>query len=211
MNQNGTYEKRGPNARKESERRPNASPLRIGEVVSPRELATIHGDTVRVPDPEHVVHLQFRRFAGCPVCAVHLRSIAMRHPELVAAGIREVVVFHSAAKKMLEFHDLLPFAAIADPEKTLYAEFGADRNLKMSPTAIINPRTYLVAVNTLVRGSKLNVNWTGKGEVRDGAPSEFLIGTDGRLMAVKYGNRIDDHWSVDEILELGKSGPRRMS
>jgi hypothetical protein len=28
-----------------------------------------------------------RRFAGCPICNLHLREIARRHDELVAAGI----------------------------------------------------------------------------------------------------------------------------
>ncbi|WP_259464520.1 hypothetical protein [Streptomyces sp. TLI_171] len=26
-----------------------------------------------------LLHLQFRRFAGCPVCNLHLRSFAVRH------------------------------------------------------------------------------------------------------------------------------------
>lgn len=37
-----------------------------------------------------------------------------------------------------------------------------------------------------------------------GLPADFLIGADGRVIAVKYGNRIDDHWSVDELLGLAK-------
>jgi len=33
----------------------------------------------RIPEPDGLVHLQFRRFAGCPVCNLHLRSFASRH------------------------------------------------------------------------------------------------------------------------------------
>jgi peroxiredoxin len=102
--------------------------LNIGNVVHRRELVNIHGNPV--PDSERLVHLQFRRYAGCPACNVHLRSIARRHDEILATGIREIVVFHSKRETMLEFQGELPFAAVADPEKRLYAEFGIG---KMSP------------------------------------------------------------------------------
>ncbi|MEE3918755.1 hypothetical protein V2I01_10735 [Micromonospora sp. BRA006-A] len=53
------------------------------------------GTGVDLPDPDRLIHLQFRRFAGCPVCNLHLRSIVRRHAEIEAAGVREVVLFHS--------------------------------------------------------------------------------------------------------------------
>jgi hypothetical protein len=71
--------------------------IEIGEVVTAHELSDIHDKPVRIPDPERLIHLQFRRFAGCPICNLHMRSISGRHDEIVAAGVREVVVFHSSA------------------------------------------------------------------------------------------------------------------
>src|ERR1700735_4834255 len=118
--------------------RPGMTRLRKGDALDHGELTTIHDSAVQVPDAELLVHLQFRRYAGCPVCNLHLRSVAGRHNELVAAGIGEVVVFHSTAQTMLEFQGQLPFAAIADPAKKLYAEFGVE---KMPPTAALNPRS----------------------------------------------------------------------
>ena len=108
--------------------------MNVGQVLSRYELVTIHGDPVQIPEPQRLMHLQFRRYAGCPVCNLHLRSIARRHEEILAAGIREVVVFHSSADAMLGFQRGLPFAAIADPEKKLYSEFGVE---KMSPLAAL--------------------------------------------------------------------------
>ena len=87
-----------------------------GDTVGRHDLVTIHGKPVRLPDPEHLVHLQFRRYAGCPVCNLHMRDVAARHDEILAAGIREVVVFYSDAETMLGFQGSLPFAAIADSE-----------------------------------------------------------------------------------------------
>jgi peroxiredoxin len=178
-----------------------ANEIKAGDVVTKREITTIRGEPVQVPDPERMVHLQFRRYAGCPVCNLHLRSIAVRRDEIVAAGIREVVVFHSSAGIMLAHQGALPFAAIADPERKLYAEFGVEA--KMSPLAALNPRNWRAAGRALTQAPSLK-GATGRGEEHQGLPADFLIGADGRVIAVKYGKRVDDQWSVDELLGLAK-------
>jgi len=38
-----------------------------------------------------------------------------------------------------------------------------------------------------------------------GLPADFLIGSGGRVLAAKYGKYVDDHWSVDELLDLAKN------
>ena len=67
---------------------------RVGGAFPTLELAATSGQQVTVPDPAgDYVHLQLRRFAGCPICNLHLRSIVIRHDEIRSRGIREVVVF----------------------------------------------------------------------------------------------------------------------
>jgi peroxiredoxin len=176
--------------------------VNVEDVLKRRELTSIRGERVLVPDPRLLVHLQFRRYAGCPICNLHVRSIVQRHDEVSVAGIREVVVFHSGAETMLEFQSDLPFAAIADPEKRLYAEFGVE---KMAPTAAViaalSPRSWRAAGRALWRAPSLR-GATGKGEEHLGLPADFLIGPDGRVLASKYGRYVDDHWTVDELLGL---------
>jgi hypothetical protein len=113
-------------------------------------------------------------------------------------------VFHSTAETMLEFQGQLPFAAIADPKKKIYADFGADR--KMPSTAALNPRIWWVASSALAQGLRFNRlhGAAGKGEEHSGLPAEFLINPVGRVIAAKYGRRIDDHWSVAELLDLAR-------
>jgi hypothetical protein len=93
--------------------------LHTGDLLGPHDLTTISGEPTPVPDSGRLVHLQFRRYAGCPVCNLHLRSQHM------------------------------------------------------------------------------------------GLPADFLVGRDGRIVAAKYGRRVDDHWSVDEL--LGLAAARRLS
>jgi peroxiredoxin len=172
----------------------------IGDVVRPLELTTIHGKPVRIPG-ERLLHLQFRRYAGCPACNVHLRAIARRHDELIAAGISEVVVFHSRRETMLDFQGALPFAAIADRDKALYAAFGVGR---MSPLSAFDPRSWRAVYRALTRSPSLR-GAMGRGEEHMGLPADFLIGADGTVLAVKYGTYVDDHWSVDDLLALARA------
>jgi alkyl-hydroperoxide reductase/thiol specific antioxidant family protein len=179
--------------------------MNVEAVLYHRELVTIHGEPVQIPEPQRLMHLQFRRYAGCPVCNLHLRSIARRHEEILAAGIREVVVFHSSAETMLGFQGGLPFAAIADPEKKLYAEFGVEKMSSVAALmAALSLRSWLAAGRALRRAPSLR-GAAGKGEEHLGLPADFLIGPGGRVLAAKYGEYVDDQWSVDELLDQAKN------
>lgn len=168
--------------------------------VSPRDWESVLGAVVRVPDPHHLVHLQFRRFAGCPVCNLHLRSIVRRHDEITAHGITEVVVFHSTAGELRPHVADLPFAVVGDPGKRLYAEFGVGS----APRALLDPRAWGAIVGGIVRdlGPVLRGRrpLPGSEGGRLGLPADFLIAPDGAVVAEKRGQHASDQWSVDELL-----------
>ncbi|GAA4032768.1 peroxiredoxin-like family protein [Allokutzneria multivorans] len=175
--------------------------------VTARELITVSGERVRVPDPDRLVHLQFRRFAGCPICNLHLRSVVLRHEEIVAAGVREVVFFHSPADE-LRGHDL-PFAVIADPKRRYYREFGVESGRR----ALLHPRTWgaILSGTALTLLGRFRPPATRQEGGRLGLPSDFLIDQDGRVLAEKHGEHAYDQWSVDELLALvsREARPRR--
>ena len=93
---------------------------RAGDAFPTLQLKAASGQRVTVPDPDgDYVHLQLRRFAGCPICNLHLRSIVTRHDEIRSHGIREVVVFHSTAAELAKHEAELPFPLIADSKREL--------------------------------------------------------------------------------------------
>jgi hypothetical protein len=168
--------------------------------VRTRSLTPVIGPAVPLPDPERLVHLQFRRFAGCPVCHLHLRSFVRRNGEVEAAGVREVVVFHSPAADLLPHVAELPFAVIGDPDRRLYREFGVET----APRALLHPLAWpgvLRATWAVLRGGERHPALRPHGG-RFGLPGDFLIARDGRVLAHKYGAHADDQWSVDELLAL---------
>ncbi|MFG3152349.1 peroxiredoxin-like family protein [Streptomyces sp. NPDC048219] len=180
------------------------STVEPGSTVDGHSLTTVSGDRVAVPDPERLIHLQFRRFAGCPVCNLHLRSVVRRHREIEAAGVREVVVFHSPAEELAPHTAGLPFAVVADPARRLYAEYGVER----SPRALLSPRAWGPIVRAVLSGAwnvvrgreRLPAGSPHGGRL--GLPADFLIAPDGLVLAAKYGEHVYDQWSVDELLEL---------
>jgi peroxiredoxin len=175
-----------------------------GDVITGRELVAVSGSPVRIPDPGRLVHLQFRRFAGCPICNLHLRSVVVRHDEIVESGVREVVVFHSPAAELREHVAGLPFDVIADPDKRLYVAFGVES----APRALLDPRAWpkivravIDATPRILRGKQAAPAAHPEGG-RLGLPADFLIEPGGRLLAHKYGRHAGDQWSVDELLSL---------
>jgi hypothetical protein len=172
--------------------------LAVGANIPPLSFTTASGETIAIPDPERLTHLQLRRFSGCPICNLHLRSVVERHAEITAAGLREVVVFHSSAAELRRYAPQVPFPLIGDPQRRLYRDFGVES----SPRALLNPRAWGAVARGLLRavlGGLRNAPLRPSGG-RLGLPADFLIGPDGRLLAIKYGEHAYDQWSVDELL-----------
>jgi peroxiredoxin len=172
------------------------SRLAAGDLAPPIDATSICGDRVRIGDPSaRLVHLQFRRFAGCPICNLHLRQLAARADELRANGICEVVVFHSSQAEMEPYQSALPFDCIADPGKALYRRYGVETSL----LSVLHPAAMWAGLRGVL--SSRRVSPTMENGVL-GLPADFLIGPDGRIRAAHYGRHAYDNWDVDAILDL---------
>lgn len=197
---------------------PEAHLISLGTILPPRMLQDVSGRAVSFPlaagqgEPA-LVHLQFRRFAGCPVCNLHLRSFARRHRELDMAGVREVVLFHSPADELRPHTADLPFAVVADPDKRLYAEFGVES----SPRALLDPRAWLPILRAIAFATIGILTGTVRLPAakpqggRLGLPADFLIASGGLVVACKYGAHADDQWSVDEVLAQARAWREKSS
>jgi peroxiredoxin len=183
---------------------------RVGDAFPALDLTAASGQLVTIPDPAgNFVHLQMRRFAGCPICNLHLRSIVARHDEIRSHGIREVVVFHSTAAELAKHEAGLPFPLIADPERQLYRRLGVERG----PSSLLSTRALRAAIagetaalgnRSTKRGALGPIKPTGG---RLGLPADFLIAPDGRVAALKYGQHAYDQWTVDELLGHARAVP----
>jgi peroxiredoxin len=171
-----------------------------GDKVNARTLTTIEGADVALPAANGLVHLQFRRFAGCPICSLHMREVARRHDEITNAGVTEVVVFHSSPDALRRYQADLPFAVVADPDRKLYEEFGVQSSIR----SVLHPRVARAVGRGLrqTRSARQVAGSLSLTENHLGMPADFLIAPDGAVVARKYGEHADDQWSVDELLKL---------
>nr|WP_193442093.1 peroxiredoxin-like family protein [[Mycobacterium] stephanolepidis] len=174
--------------------------MNAGDTIGTRTLTTIEGVHIALPAVEGLVHLQFRRFAGCPICNLHLREVASRLDEIADAGVTEVVLFHSSADRLRRYLDDFPFAVVADPKRRLYQEFGIHNSIR----GVFN-RDVARAVRRGM-GQTLStrsiVASLGPTENHLSMPADFLIGPNGEVVNRKYGEHADDQWSVDQLLQL---------
>jgi AhpC/TSA antioxidant enzyme len=166
----------------------------IGERIEPRRLESIDGRDVVLPNPNLLVHFQFRRFAGCPYCNLHVRSLASRADEISRAGVHEILVFHSTRKELLAHQGEVPFDVVADPGKVLYREFGVEKSWR----AELRPGAWRPAMQG-VRRKPAGLLADKSGGIL-GLPADFLIGSDGTILACHYGSHAYDQWSVDELV-----------
>lgn len=176
----------------------NSKQLHAGDTFPTTTLKNIHDVEVVIPnDKTKWIHLQFRRFAGCPICNLHLHSFVERNAEIESAGIHEVVVFHSPNSSLLPYQGKFPFDVIGDPEKKLYREFGVETSV----FAILNPSAW----PSMFKGMSLKDKPQGDPEGGPlGLPADLLISADGKVVASHYGKHAYDQWSVDELLALVK-------
>lgn len=187
--------------------------LSSGATIPLRRLHTINDQSVPIPAPSGRTHLQFRRFAGCPICHLHLRSFADRYQEIADAGIAEVVFFHSAADELRGYQSLLPFTVIADPDMVQYREFGVEKGLR----AVADPRSWGSAFRgyAIAGRHRNDPNYAGVGSTDGtthlGLPADFLIEPGGTVVAVHYGRHADDQWSVDQLLDINRALDRKDS
>lgn len=170
----------------------NAQQLTPGQLAPSFGRETLAHGFFAVPQPQ-VLHLQFRRFAGCPICSLHLRNFSRRHGELKGAGIQVAAVFHSSLESLRPYHADLPFAVMGDETRELYRLYAVESSL----AGVMHPRAMWAGVKGLVTAPS-NPLAAGGGIL--GLPADFLISGEGRIVARHYGQHADDNWSVDEVL-----------
>ena len=170
--------------------------VKLGDQIASFNVDTIAGVPVTLPiTGSKYTHLQFRRFAGCPVCNFHLLTMARRQEEIAAAGISEVVVFHSHQDEMVKYQAQLPFHCVADPDKRLYRQFGVENSLwaLLHPGVLLNGAKWVIGQRRFYRKAENGIF---------GLPADILVNRAGRVVAVQYGSHADDQWSVDDLLKI---------
>ena len=171
--------------------------LKVGDIFPVRALESVTGEPITIPAPDRLVHIQFRRWVGCPICNTHVGQLLKRADDFAATGVREVLLFHSTAEDIRAFQMDVPFDLVADTTKTHYKEVGAESSLWYW----LSVKTLRAAILGMAR-LRLTLRMTNG---PFGLPAEFLVAPSGRVVAAKYGRSAYDQWTVDELLALARA------
>ncbi len=172
----------------------------VGERVDVRTVDTTEGP-LRFPAADGLTHLQVRRFAGCPICAEHLRPFTQRRAELEAAGVTEFVVFKSTEAQVRTHERQLGLPTVPDPEERWYAEFEVTSSVR----SLLHPAALATYVRSVVGHRSLQGSLTIGDHL--GLPADFLLDPDGGIRDCCYGSNAADGWSVDTVLQLSAAVP----
>jgi peroxiredoxin len=168
--------------------------LKAGTQIQRMQLNNIKDETVDIPNNKgKYVHIQFRRFSGCPVCNLHLQEFIKRKSELDQANIQEVVFFHSSKENLLEYQGQFPFDVIADPQKNYYKEFGVEQSI----WAILHPKAIWASIKGNLK--KNNPRFISENGIL-GLPADFLVSPQGEILGVHYGKHASDQWTMEAVI-----------
>ena len=169
--------------------------LAIGQEAPSFDATTWQGAPFRLDDLRgERVWLAFFRYASCPLCNLRVRAMYRQTDALRGAGVQPIAVFQSPSESIREYvleGDEPPFPILADPGLHLYGLYGVE--VKVS--GFLAPRNisrFLAAKRDGLGG----MNMEGPiGRI----PADFLIGADGALVDVFYGDAISDHIPLERV------------
>jgi hypothetical protein len=113
------------------------------------------------------------------------------------------VVFHSSAEELRKVHAEVPFHVVPDPTRALYSALG----VSASRRAVLDPRVWPTAARAVALRASADPT-AGQADGAFGLPADFLIASDGHVLASKYGVHADDQWSFDGVIGLARQARR---
>lgn len=153
-----------------------------------------NGTTLKLSDyAGKKVWLAFFRYASCPLCNLRVHDIIRRHDEFTSKGVQVLAVFQSPKESISGYvgKQAPPFPLISDPEEKLYRIYGLESGLG----AYLSPGN----LPHLARAAKEGFMSTYSEGTRTRIPGDFLIGPDGVIQAVYYGEKISDHIPFETV------------
>ncbi len=160
--------------------------LRGGDRAPAVVLEALDGSRLDCSRPGGAVVVSFTRYAGCPVCQLHVGRVAAAMGEFRARSCGVWMVFQSAPGRLqAAMAEWQPgFAAVADPAARLYDAFGA----ATSVAGYLHPRSVAAAVRATFAGRR-----HGRFEGREmQMPADFVLDPAGRIVLAHYGRHVGD-------------------
>lgn len=140
------------------------------------------------------IWLAFYRYAGCPLCNLHLYEASLQLDTMPRTDLAMIAVFESSHEQFGNIPHWVcsvPLTLVSDPKKKLYETFGVDARL----SAVFQPTVVSSLFRAFRKGFKQGAITGELGQV----PGHFLIDETGTIEQTYYGRHIDDHMPWETI------------
>lgn len=168
--------------------------LRVGDRAPAVVLEALDGSRLDCSQPKGPAVVSFARYAGCPVCQVHVGRIAAAMPEFRSRSCQVWMVFQSTLERLqAAIAEWQPgFEAVADPTAGLYEAFG----VATSVGGYLHPKSLVALVRATVAGKR-----HGRFEGREmQMPADFVLDARGGIRLAHYGGDVGDDAPVGALL-----------
>jgi peroxiredoxin Q/BCP len=168
--------------------------LKVGDRAPAVVLQSLDGSRLDCGRPGAPAVVSFTRYAGCPVCQLHVGRIAAAMAEFRARSCGVFVVFQSAPARLeAAMAEWKPgFSAVADPAAAVYDAFGAAKSL----SGYLRPGSLLAWGQSIMAGKR-----HGRFEGRElQMPADFVIDGGGRIGLAHYGGHVGDDVPLSALL-----------
>lgn len=145
----------------------------------------------------------FLRFAGCPICSLHMLPLTQSLRDLKKSNV--IYVYSSSQEKCLALHKQVGMPShvqvIADPNLELYKLFGVKSGSiwqMISTMGSVMPKMSSQKKALTQQGIYSDVSKIGMDGSMLMLPADFLVDEKGKLVTTHYGKRWNDHLPIDE-------------
>ena len=142
--------------------------------------------------------LSFFRYASCPLCNLRIQELIREYDRLTFNGLLVLAVFQSPAERIVHYvgRQLPPFAIIPDPELKLYRAYGVESSWGGFF------RAWTLGLPKVVQSvlGKGFLPGSVEGDLNR-IPADFVIGPEGELIDVYYGQDIGDHMPLSRVMQ----------
>jgi hypothetical protein len=169
---------------------------KAGDQIAPVSAINVKGEPVVIPDPAFLfTHVQFKRWAGDPIGKPHVLSYKRSAKRIRDSDVKEVIFFYSDPMDIAKLFPKFPAEMVGDLSEFYYHMFGVEKSSKW-----LSNFNAIKALFTGLQQGFYNFKWTKNGVT--GLPADFLIATNGKIVACRYGLHAADQWEVNEMLYL---------
>ncbi len=173
--------------------------LKVNQIAPNFTATDVLGNRIQLKNySNQAVFLSFLRNVDCIFCNWQIRKLIQFESQFRAQNVKVILFMQSKdeyVRELVESYTDFPFTVIADYDKSIYREYGIESSW-MDYFKVLGLMHRLLA--PMKAGIKVKLFQRGEQHLM---PAEFLLDEGLKIVKVKYGKHVADHFELESLLE----------